>query len=255
MSSYFYSTIQSTQTSAVGVVTAAYSLSVLAEVPSSPERLGRSYTKPQHMSAPHRTDRVHTSWGHKVPTSVIHTVYRLHLPVVLKLGFKSSSSATDIHGSLHSHSTCSAPPEILVKGSWGLFISEQTVQWNSNMSRIWLQALFICKPRFHHWLTCLHWLLINELQKFVMHESFIWAGVTQTAGFPRDLRTPRGAELKVERDHPSAASQSPDSLTDLWPFGNDRRVHNCSANAHQQGGHRGVEVPRRITQTTKKHAV
>lgn len=126
MSSYFYSTIQSTQTSAVGVVTAAYSLSVLADVPSSPERLGRSYTKPQHMSAPHRTDRVHTSWGHKVPTSVIHTVYRLHLPVVLKLGFKSFSSATDIHGSLHSHSTCSAPPEILVKGSWGLFISEQT---------------------------------------------------------------------------------------------------------------------------------
>lgn len=107
------------------------------------------------------------------------------------------------------------------------------------MSRIWLQALFICKPRFHHWLTCLHWLLINELQKFVMHESFIWAGVTQTAGFPRDLRTPRGAELKVERDHPSAASQSPDSLTDLWPFGNDRRIHNCSANAHQQGGQGG----------------
>lgn len=203
------------------------------------------------MSAPHRTDRVHTSWGDKVPTSVIHTVYRLHLPVVLKLALKSFSSATDIHGSLHSHSTCSAPPE-----SWrSSGLSERVMRFiHSNMSRIWLQALFICKARFHHWLTCLHWLLINELQKFVMHESFIWAGVTQTAGFPRDLRTPRGAELKVER-HPSAASQSPDSLTDLWPFGNDRRIHNCSANAHQQGGQGGVEVPHRITQTTKKHAV
>lgn len=139
----------------------------------------------------------------------------------------------------------------LVKGSWGLFIREQTVQRNSNMSHIWLQALFICKPRFHHWLTCLHWLLINELQKFVMHESFIRAGVNKLQVSPVTCEHRGGA---VKRD-PSAASQSPDSLTDLWRFGNDRRIHNCSANARQQGGQGGVEVPRRITQTTKKHAV
>lgn len=263
MSCYFYKTIQSTQTSEVGVVTAAYSLSVLADVPSSPERLGRSYTKPQHMSAPHRTDRIHTSWGHKVPTS--------EQAFIQSTAASSSGAQAGIKELLFCyryswqptftlHLQCSMPESLR---STGLservmrFIHQRanTVQRNSNMSHIWLQALFICKPRFHHWLTCLHWLLINELQKFVMHESFIWAGVTQTAGFPRDLRTPRGAELKVKRDHPSAASQSPDSLTDLWPFGNDRRIHNCSANAHQQGGQGGVEVPRRITQTTKKHAV
>lgn len=105
------------------------------------------------------------------------------------------------------HLQCSMPESLR---STGLservmrFIHQRanTVQRNSNMSHIWLQALFICKPRFHHWLTCLHWLLINELQKFVMHESFIWAAVTQTAGFPRDLRTPRGCWAQSEERPP-----------------------------------------------------
>lgn len=128
MSCYFYKTIQSTQTSEVGVVTAAYSLSVLADVPSSPERLGRSYTKPQHMSAPHRTDRIHTSWGHKVPTS--------EQAFIQSTAASSSGAQAGIKELLFCyryswqptftlHLQCSMP-ESLVKGSWGLFIREQT---------------------------------------------------------------------------------------------------------------------------------
>lgn len=192
MSYYFYKTTQTE----VGV---SYS-SVLTLCPGRCPVFSWAFGPIIHETPTHVSPAQDWQDPHKLRTQStdiragIHTVYRLHLPVVLKLGL-SFSSAADIRGSPHSHSTCSAP---CLRAWEALSERVMIIHQRANSAEEQQHVTYLTSSTFHVQtpfspLTDLFALAAHKRASEVCDAWKLYSSWCNTnCRFPRDLRAPRG---------------------------------------------------------------